>query len=205
MSRAKPFGDHGPIPVLEGKGLVVVRDPDLDETIDAFSAPLDGHAVAVLTGAPSTSWDRDDFNVAHEFGHCVMHLRAEPGRQSVEDQAHRFAGAFLAPADAIVDELPTTLNWNLYLDLKYKWGLSIAALVRRALDLQVIDGDTYTRAMKHRARYGWRRIEPGHKARPLVKPVLISNSLQQSGLSVDDLADQIGVPTSVIATIVGSS
>lgn len=204
MSRTEPFDEHGPIPVLEDKGLIVVRDPDLTDTIDAFSAPVDGHAVTVLTGIPSTSWDRDDFNVAHEFGHCVMHRGAEPGRQTIEDQAHRFAGAFLAPADAIHDELPVTLDWSRYMDLKYKWGLSIAALVRRARDLEVIDGDTYVRAMKHRARYGWRRIEPGNNARPLVQPDLLRDALNRSGFSEADLSDRIGVPLLIIKTIVGS-
>ena len=47
--------------------------------------------------------NRDNFNLAHEMGHIVMHrgISHTPGTRTVENQAHRFAGAFLAPAKAL--------------------------------------------------------------------------------------------------------
>lgn len=43
-----------------------------------------------------------------------------------------------------------------------KWGMSVAALIRRAHDLQVIDDDAYRDYEIQLSRLGWRTSEPGH-------------------------------------------
>jgi len=48
-----------------------------------------------------------------------MHHDAEPGRHIVEQQAHRFAAAFLMPADVIGKEFPTRMSWPAFFDLKH--------------------------------------------------------------------------------------
>jgi Zn-dependent peptidase ImmA (M78 family)/transcriptional regulator with XRE-family HTH domain len=190
---------------LERGGVTVVRDPDTDPDIDAYSAIVDGLPVIVLDGSDDSVWDRDNFNLAHELGHLVMHrgIRRVPGTRTVEAQAHRFAGAFLGPAEALGPELPSDLDWGRYLHLKRRWGMSMAALVRRAKDLGVIDDGLYTRAMKQRSAHGWRFVEPGSDDRAPPAPRHLSVAAALAETDVGNLAEQARLPRKVVARIVG--
>jgi len=195
-----------PVELLENHGIVVVRDPETDEDIDAYSAAINDQPIVVLYGGSQSVWDRDNFNLAHELGHLVMHRGSNqrPGTKTAEQQAHRFAGAFLAPRDSFQDEIPHDLDWGKYLELKIRWGLSMAALVHRAHDLGIMNDSTYTRAMKQRSAYGWRRIEPGNDLRPLPQPSLLAKAAEVAGMSLTDIAALAGVPIAVAKRILGS-
>ncbi len=200
----EPSGD-ALIQVLEQGGIAVVRDPKTGRDIDAYSAIINAIPLIVLDGAELSVWDRDNFNLAHELGHLVMHsgVPHTPGTRTIEAQAHRFAGAFLAPADAILAELPRDLDWPRYFELKRRWGMSMAALVRRAKDLEVITDATYTRAMKQRSAYGWRKKEPGSADRALTQPTFLSRAMTMTELNVEDLAVAAQVPPAVVSRVVG--
>ena len=193
------------IDCLEAGGVTVVRDRETDPDIDAYSAIVDGLPVIVLDGSEDSVWDRDNFNLAHELGHLVMHkgIGHVPGTRTVEAQAHRFAGAFLGPADGLGPELPSDLDWGRYLQLKRRWGLSMAALVRRAKDLGVIDDAIYTRAMKQRSAHGWRFVEPGSGDRAPPAPRYLSVATSLAETDIGDLADRAHLPRKVVARIVG--
>ena len=190
---------------LEAGGVTVVRDPETDRDIDAYSAVVGRLPVIVLDGGGGSVWDRDNFNLAHELGHLVMHrgIAHTPGTRSVEAQAHRFAGAFLGPAEALRKVLPRSLDWKRFLELKREWGMSMAALVRRAKDLDVISGAMYTRAMKQRSAFGWRKVEPGSHDRALPVPRHIPYAMSQAGITKSHLATQAHLPNNVIARIQG--
>src|SRR6266508_3860348 len=79
---------------------------------------------------------------------------------SVEGQANWFAAAFLMPAAEIRPQLPQIVSWTEYVRLKLRWGVSIAALLRRARSLRLLSHDDYQRAMKALSARGWRRQEP---------------------------------------------
>ncbi len=194
------------VDILENEGVIVVRDPETDENIDAYSAVVNEQPIVVLDGGSESVWDRDNFNLAHELGHLVMHRGAgqRPGTKTAEQQAHRFAGAFLAPKDSIRSEIPDGLDWGAYLELKIKWGLSMAALVHRAHDLGLMSDSMYTRAMKQRSSYGWRRVEPGNDVRPLPQPSLLARAMEAASMSLDDAAALAGVPVKVAKRIIGS-
>ena len=199
-----PIGDDV-IGLLEAGGITVVRDPDTDAAIDAYSAIVDDLQIIVLYGGDDCVWDRDNFNLAHELGHLVMHrgTQHDPGTRTVEAQAHRFAGAFLGPKKAMRSQLPTDLDWGCYLQLKRTWGMSMAALVRRAKDLKVIDDSTYTRAMKQRSSYGWRFKEPGSSDRAVPAPQYLRLAASLASMSADQLADRAHLPTGVVKRIIG--
>ena len=193
------------IGLLEAGGITVVRDEETDEDIDAYSAIVDDLPIIVLDGGTDSVWDRDNFNLAHELAHLVLHrgIERDPGTRTVEAQAHRFAGAFLGPKRALRPELPSDLDWNRYLRLKFTWGLSMAALVRRAKDLKVIDDATYTRAMKQRSSYGWRFKEPGSSDRAVPAPQYLRLAASLANMSADQLADRAYLPTQVVERIIG--
>ena len=199
-----PIGDDV-LGLLEAGGITVVRDTDTNEAIDAYSAIIDGLPMIVLYGGDDCVWDRDNFNLAHELGHLVMHRgsQCDPGTRTVEAQAHRFAGAFLCPKKAMRQQLPTDLDWGRYLRLKRTWGMSMAALVRRAKDLKVIDDATYTRAMKQRSSYGWRFKEPGSGDRAPPEPQYLRLAASLANMDANQLADRAYLPTGVIRRIIG--
>lgn len=198
-----PIGDDV-ISYLEIGGITVVRDDETNEDIDAYSAMIDGLPIIILDGGTDSVWDRDNFSLAHELAHLVMHREVRaPGTRTVEAQAHRFAGAFLGPEGALRPQLPADLDWSRYLQLKRTWGLSMAALVRRAKDLEVIDDMTYTRAMKQRSSYGWRFKEPGSGDRAVPAPQFLGLAASLAKMSADHLADRTHLPKGVIRRIIG--
>ncbi|MFF4424439.1 ImmA/IrrE family metallo-endopeptidase [Streptomyces sp. NPDC001549] len=146
------------VALLEDAGaLVVVRDLCTTE-LDAVSQwPPGGYPLILLNShAPG---DRSRFSLAHELGHLVMH--GEPGEGRVqEDQANRFAAEFLMPHDAVLPELKPGIDVSRLLDLKARWGVSMAALIRRAMDLGVISEWHYRTLMVELSALGYRTAEP---------------------------------------------
>lgn len=112
--------------------------------------------------------DRERFTVAHELGHLSLHHDRRPPDTPAEatryeKQAHRFAAAFLAPADAVLadlEELSGRVTLNTLAHLKQRWGLSIKAFVVRFRHLGVID-EAHARSLyKQISARGWTKAEP---------------------------------------------
>jgi Zn-dependent peptidase ImmA (M78 family)/DNA-binding XRE family transcriptional regulator len=213
VRRLWELGD-GPIDnvvrLLEAKGIFIIR-PKLDTAgIDAFSTWAGGRPVIVL-GSDKDDAARSRFDVAHELGHLVMHHDAEPGRQAVERQAHRFAAAFLMPAGAISHELPTRMNWPAYLRLKKRWRVSLQALLYRARTLGVLGPDGYQRAQAQlSARWG-RVREPGEIGPP-EQPMVLERAMElmseKLGIDAEGIAGMerwsMDVFTSIVADAVSA-
>ncbi len=206
--------DSGPIPnvtrLLESCGAIVVRLPVECRKVDAFSTVLHGRPI-VLLNAEKMDKARSRHTAAHEFGHLVAHDDVDPGSQTVERQADSFAGAFLLPADEIAPFLPSTLDWNRWIDLRLHWGVSIASLLFRAKSLGILPDHTYRRAFtvlnsrKNPDGSLWRINEPGQLGQP-EEPMLLRRSVevaQDFGVSTETLADQLRLPTDLIQTLIG--
>jgi Zn-dependent peptidase ImmA (M78 family) len=176
--------------LLERRGFIVARLEAGSDDVDAFSCWLMGRPFVLLT-SNKTSPERSRFDAAHELGHVVQHHDAEPGDTIIESEAHRFAAEFLMPASSIRPELPTRLDWRRYLQLKFRWGTSLAALVRRSRDLDAITEHAYRRAMMEMGRRGWRTNEPSVGLEPET-PELMRRGLellkQDRGLDLADAA-----------------
>jgi Zn-dependent peptidase ImmA (M78 family)/transcriptional regulator with XRE-family HTH domain len=206
---------HGPIQhvarLLEGKGVIVAR-PSVDTAhVDAFSTVISGRPIVVLAS------DKDDparsrMDAAHELGHLIMHHDAEPGRQSIEREAQRFAAAFLLPRQSMAAELPRQIRWDEYLALKGRWRVSLAALLYRARTLGILSADAYQRAQVRMSMRGWHDREPGDIGAP-EQPTLLQKSLAlmqaRRRLSVRDMAKllhmSIGDFDSLIADVVSDA
>ncbi|MCX6601172.1 MAG: XRE family transcriptional regulator [bacterium] len=160
-----------PIPsmvrTLEDHGVYVI-ELDACEHFDALAAiasDSDGGqpvAAAVIT-QKTVPGDRQRFSLAHELGHLVMKTREGTDEKSVEAVAHRFAGAFLAPAENLrrqVGQKRRQLDLRELTLLKQHFGMSIQALLRRMLDLGIISDNLYKEWCVNINRCGWRRNEP---------------------------------------------
>jgi Zn-dependent peptidase ImmA (M78 family)/transcriptional regulator with XRE-family HTH domain len=150
---------------MEANGIFVSRSILGAETLDAFSE-FDGARPYVFLNSDKSVLVRSRFDCAHELGHLVLHRnvkKRELSRASdfkvIESQAHHFAGAFLFPASSFQREI-----WGLSLDsfrsLKPTWKISIAAMISRASQLELIDDDSAKRLWINLGRRGWRVREP---------------------------------------------
>jgi Zn-dependent peptidase ImmA (M78 family) len=82
----------------------------------------------------------------------------------MEKAADRFAGAFLVPAEKVVEALGSRRRslevYELYL-LKQEFGLSIGGWSYRARDLGVIAQSTHSAFWRILVANGWDKLEPG--------------------------------------------
>lgn len=147
------------VELLERHGVVVLRLPLETGDVDAFSLPFHDRPVVVL-GADKDDRARSRFDAAHELGHLVMHGERVWGMKQVEDQAHKFAAAFLMPAEDIGGQLPARADWQTFFGLKLHWQVSLAALLMRAKTLERMTEASYLTAVKAVSARGWRRREP---------------------------------------------
>jgi Zn-dependent peptidase ImmA (M78 family)/transcriptional regulator with XRE-family HTH domain len=193
--------------LLEAKGGIVVRPQFGTGDVDAFSTWAAGRPVIVL-GSDKQDAGRSRFDAAHELGHLVMHHDAEPGRQAVERQAHRFAAAFLMPAEVISREFPRRMDWPAYMALKQRWRVSLQALLYRARGLGVLSSDAYQRAqVQLSARWG-RVTEPGDLG-PAEQPMVLQRAMNllSSGLGIDAaaLAAAVRLPLAIMASLLADA
>lgn len=120
------------------------------------------------TGQSGVPGDRQRFTVLHEVGHLALHAELPPPETAdearrIERQAHRFASAFLAPAEPILEDwtrLGGRVTLSALSDLKATWGIAIKALVVRFQQLGVIDPDQATSLYKQISKRGWNKAEP---------------------------------------------
>jgi Zn-dependent peptidase ImmA (M78 family)/transcriptional regulator with XRE-family HTH domain len=189
-----PGAVHQLVTVIEDAGgLVLVRDLGSRE-LDAVTQWLDGEPPVFLTSARAPG-DRFRFSVAHELGHVIMH--GEPGVTAVQErQADEFASEFLMPADSIRAELARgRMDMPCLLGLKHRWGVSMAALLRRASTLGVITDWQYRNLMVEMSALGYRTQEPGNVAReqPQFVLALVRRLLHRDGYGPGQLAEAAGL------------
>ncbi|MDP9421144.1 MAG: XRE family transcriptional regulator [Actinomycetota bacterium] len=112
--------------------------------------------------------DRQRWTVAHELGHLALHGNAAPPRDSrearrMENEAHRFAAAFLAPGDALIETLRSvggSVTLRALAEIKAIWGVAIKALVHRFNELDIIDAGHARSLYKQISARKWTTDEP---------------------------------------------
>lgn len=161
--------------VLERAGVFVYAiETSEDSRLDAFSTWTGTNLERpVIATGTNQSWDRMRLTGAHELGHLVLHRSATDDPTlgiDVERDANRFAGAFLFPRDAVLEEMPRPVTLSRLAPLKLRWGMSLGALIERAKEVGVIDAVRASSLHRQIAARGWRTQEPGVDARPIERP-----------------------------------
>jgi Zn-dependent peptidase ImmA (M78 family)/transcriptional regulator with XRE-family HTH domain len=191
---------------VERHGVVVCRMLLQSGTVDAFSVPFADRPVIVLNRDKDRA-DRSRWDGSHELGHLVMHQPDPQRSRYLEDQANWFAAEFLLPAKEVTGQLPATADWDALAELKITWGVSMTALLRRARTLGVMPEGAYVQALKTMSTRGWNRREPVRLPRAET-PVMLARAVQmlnQSGATIDQVADDVGLPPTLVTEIVGAS
>jgi Zn-dependent peptidase ImmA (M78 family) len=169
---------NDPVPqlaeLLEERGIKVLS-MDLND-VDGLAARVrrkDRDAARVIVIKRGTWSERKRFNLAHELGHMVI---APAEGVDVEKAAHRFAGAFLMPADVLRAEAGahrSSISVGELVALKKRFGVSVQALAYRCKDLGIISQAARSRLFKVFEERGWRHYpyeEPESMAPELEEP-----------------------------------
>ncbi len=134
------------------------------ETFDGISAVVRDNDKNVLSAAIATRrgtpGDRHRLNIAHELGHLTLKL--EEG-VNAEKAAFRFGAAFLAPAEELrreVDEKRSRIQSEELQYLKWRYGMSIQAILYRLKDLRIITDSYYKQWCMKINKLGWKKREP---------------------------------------------
>ena len=187
----------GPVPnvvhLLESKGVLIFRLLDDCKKVDAFSL-WHQNCPFIFLNTEKGSGSRSRLDAAHELGHLLMHDEYLPGDRRQEEQAFRFAGAFLLPRETFLRECPRRLVWSQFLELKKRWKVSLAALVRRAKELGVLSEDTYRRANVQLNQKGWKFNEPNEPA--VEYPTVLPQSMRllaQKGWTLSAIAQHLSM------------
>jgi Zn-dependent peptidase ImmA (M78 family)/transcriptional regulator with XRE-family HTH domain len=151
-----------PIPnlveLLEERG-IKIHVESLDADIDGLLARVrraDGPPIPVII-VNGTHWgERQRFTLAHELAHLVLDV-SNP--KDGEKAAHRFAGAFLMPAETIWAEIGkhrTSISVAELLALKGLFGASLQAITYRLRDLNVLPEPLFKDLFDLFKERGWR-------------------------------------------------
>ena len=159
--------------------------------------PFGRPVICISRGMPG---DRQRFTTAHELGHLILHQWRKPEPKIAEQEANRFAGALLIPRQAVEDiEGPVTLRTLAH--VKARWGISIRALVKRCLDLHVIDAGHRVSLEKQISSRKWNKQEPVEV--PYEQPRLVSRLIELgTGTKAAKSSSQLGLPPLVLRDLV---
>lgn len=200
--------------LLENQGAVVARDRLGAESLDGLSAFVPSQERPyVVIGTDKGTPVRWRFDAAHELGHVLLHANLQPDVlrrpehfKRIEEQAHRFAGAFLLPAAPFGDDL-FAANLDALRAIKPKWKVSIGMMITRARQLGFITDETTRKLWINSSRRGWRRVEPYDAAMEPEEPRLLRRSvelvLENGAQTADDVAARLSLPLSDVEALCG--
>ncbi|MBI4305012.1 MAG: ImmA/IrrE family metallo-endopeptidase [Chloroflexi bacterium] len=202
--------------LAENNGAIATRLEMGTAALDAFSAwDAKDRAPYVVLGSDKNASVRSRYDLAHELGHLVLHNNVDRSRLSssvdfklIEEQAHRFAGAFLVPAETFSADVFVP-SLDAFRALKTKWRTSIGMMIHRAQDLGLVGGDQAQKLWISYNRRGWRTNEPLDDKLPVEEPrvlrrafeVLIDAGIQSRAqitsrfpFSTNDVEELAGLP-----------
>jgi Zn-dependent peptidase ImmA (M78 family) len=171
--------------------------------------------MCAIFATEESSLARETFSLAHELGHIVLHGQISGRRfdelsdaKILEDQANRFASAFLLPsvpflADVVVPSL------GYFVHLKRKWRVSIAAMIRRCFQLNRITSAEYSSLSVRLSQKRWRKREPLDDELEVEKPVLLGQVFdvldKRHGVRGPQVVRELNLSARDLATISGLS
>jgi Zn-dependent peptidase ImmA (M78 family)/DNA-binding XRE family transcriptional regulator len=150
--------------LLENQGVIVARDALGNVTLDSLSVFSD--RPYVMIGTDKGTAVRWRYDAAHELGHLLLHRNLNPKSlvkpgdfKLIEGQAHRFAAAFLLPMAPFAEDF-FAASLDTLRAIKPRWRVSIAMMIMRARDGNLISDEVKRRLFINYSRRQWQRSEP---------------------------------------------
>ena len=180
---------EGPITNLveatELKGAIVLRHSLDAESLDALSEWLkpEGFPLIVLNADKSVAV-RSRLDLAHELGHMFVHrdagaalLRHSDMFRLVEDQAFRFGAALLLPEHSFLEDL-YSISLDALVAIKLKWKVSVAMMIERLKDLNIISPEQHRRLRINYSARQWNKEEPYDREIEPEQPMFLARALK---------------------------
>lgn len=157
-----------------------------------------GGDVPVIVVNEHDTGERQRFTLSHELGYLILDA---PKGVNEEKLAHRFAGAFLMPAETLWQEVGkrrSSLSIAELFKLKALFKVSVQAITYRLKDLQIIGDSTFKLLFDHFQKQGWRRPpypEPGaiERERPDRFRRLCFRGVAEGAISDSKAAELLGI------------
>tara|TARA_R110002096_G_scaffold44526_13_gene120725 strand:+ start:374472 stop:375263 length:792 start_codon:yes stop_codon:yes gene_type:complete len=142
--------------LLESRGVRVFSLAHDCREVNAF-AVWDGLKPFVFLNTEKSA-ESGRFDVCHELGHLVLHREEDARGKEAEAQANAFASAFLMPTGGLPK--PTVPSFEVLMQIKKEWNVSLIALVYRLHKLHYISDWEYRHLCIRISKKGWNRSEP---------------------------------------------
>jgi Zn-dependent peptidase ImmA (M78 family) len=157
-----------PIPsmtaLLEEKGIKVI-EADFPDRVSGMTCvvkrPGKKPDIEAIVISKNNNVERKRFTLAHELAHRVVGGVSGPVIK-LENAMHRFASAFLVPADhlkQVIGALRQGIAYHEIMEIKKFYGVSAAALLVRLKDVGILSEAVIAYAFRSYAKT-WRREEP---------------------------------------------
>jgi Zn-dependent peptidase ImmA (M78 family) len=194
---------HSIVEELEARNIRVLALAT-DEKFDGLSSRPEGehsfgeHSFMVFNNHVEKPIDRQRFTLLHELGHHYLPI---PVGADDEKIVNRFAGAFALPGDVMKERLGSNrkrISPTELLGLKKEFGLSIAALLYRAKDLEIISSYTHQQAKIQLGYMGWRSKEPAAfvgEEQPMRLLEILARGIIEETISTGKAAQLYGMKT----------
>ena len=188
------------ISIVQNNGIMVSKLQLRLNKLDAFSVWFDNKPFIFLSSDKDTNV-RIRFDIAHELGHLLMHadyyseedLKNSAIHEKLENEADRFAGAFLLPKESFSKDVFST-SIDHFIQMKAKWMVSIGCMIYRCDTLGILSSNQI-KYLKDQmtTRVYWRR-EPLDREMPVEKPfahkqailLLLENGIITPGQLVEE-------------------
>jgi Zn-dependent peptidase ImmA (M78 family) len=128
-----------------------------------------------------------------------------PANPTAEREANRFGSAFLLPRDSFLAECPDRFVYPHFLELKRRWRVSVAGLVKRAFDLGRLSEASYRRAFMFLNQNDLRRHEQNEPEPEPPHMLRRALSLVAEDLPLDQVANALGLAASDLTDLLGGT
>jgi len=180
---------QGPIPdltaVAESNGVMIVRHALDAIELDGLTEWLTPEGIPLIVlNADKRIAVRSRLDLAHELGHAILHRKITLEQfnktdvfKLLEAQAFRFGASLLLPEHSFLNDL-----YSVSLDglraLKPKWKVSIAMMINRLRDLEIVSDEQYRRLRINYSYRQWNRLEPLDTELKVETPKFIAHALK---------------------------
>jgi len=149
--------------LLEKHGFIVARGEFGSLKTDACSQ-WRGERPFIFLGSDKGIAVRSRFDSFHESAHSILHMGIDEVQfndsktlKRLENEANKFAAAFLLPRDTFCQEVMSS-SINHFITLKRRWKVSIAAMIYRCQELDILTDNQVLYLRKQLSKY--RKKEP---------------------------------------------
>lgn len=167
------LGTH-PIPsvchLLETFGIMIIEHHIDSNEFLGFSAFINGARPVILINSANHTVERKRFTILHELAHLLLFSGRKPKEYAEPEEklCERFASAVLCPAPVLASELGerrSTFTLSELINIRQKYGISIAAIIHRCHDTGIISADYYNHVYDNYINHN--RMETGWGAYPI--------------------------------------